>query len=67
MADFHNMVAAGTDTVAKMFDAVVRERGAKIAMTHKEHGIWKSISWSEYGRMARMAGWFEAAIPRPSA
>ena len=56
MASFHEMVASGTDTVAKMFETVVRERDAKIAMTHKEHGIWKSISWAEYGRMARLAG-----------
>jgi long-chain acyl-CoA synthetase len=56
MTSFHDMVASGTDTVAKMFWAVVRERGAKVAMTHKEHGIWKSISWTEYGRKAQLAG-----------
>jgi long-chain acyl-CoA synthetase len=56
MTSFHDMVASGTNTVAKMFWTVVRERGAKVAMTHKEHGIWKSISWTEYGGMARRAG-----------
>ena len=56
MTSFHDMVASGTDTVAKMFRAVVRERGPRIAMTHKEHGIWKSISWTEYGRKARGVG-----------
>ncbi|MGH6980891.1 MAG: AMP-dependent synthetase/ligase, partial [Stellaceae bacterium] len=34
----------------------MRDRDAKIAMTHKEHGIWKSITWAEYGRMARLTG-----------
>lgn len=56
MANFHDMVSAGNDTVAKIFEAVVLERGDKIAMTHKEHGIWKSISWAKYGRMARLTG-----------
>jgi long-chain acyl-CoA synthetase len=56
MANFKDMVGTGHDTVAKIFWAVARERDATIAMTHKEHGIWKSISWAEYGRKAQLAG-----------
>jgi long-chain acyl-CoA synthetase len=56
MATFQQMVAAGSDTVPKLFWSVVRDRGATIAMTHKEHGVWKAISWSAYGRNAQLAG-----------
>jgi len=56
MPNFHDMVAAGADTVSKLFWAVAGERGATIAMTHKEHGIWKAITWAEYGRRAQLAG-----------
>ena len=56
MARFQDMVAAGANTIPKLFWSVTQDRGAKLAMTHKEHGIWKAISWSEYGRQAKLAG-----------
>ena len=56
METFEQMVAAGRDTIPKLFWAVSRDRGGKTAMTHKEHGIWKSISWGNYGRKAQLAG-----------
>jgi long-chain acyl-CoA synthetase len=56
MATFKDMVGAGHDTVAKIFWAVAQDRGATVAMTHKEHGIWKSVTWAEYGRKAQLAG-----------
>ena len=46
----------GADTVAKLFAATVAERGAALAMTHKDHGIWKSFNWDDYGRAARETG-----------
>ena len=56
MATFEQMLAAGNDTIPKLFWSVVKDRGAKTAMTHKEHGIWKTITWSQYGRKAQLAG-----------
>src|SRR5438094_5015817 len=46
----------GQDTLPKLFRHVVRERGDKVAMREKELGIWKPISWREYGERARRVG-----------
>jgi long-chain acyl-CoA synthetase len=34
----------------------VRERGDRVAMREKDLGIWRAISWREYGTRARHAG-----------
>ncbi|HET9926627.1 MAG TPA: hypothetical protein VFS98_21100, partial [Methylomirabilota bacterium] len=39
----------GQDTLPKLFRHVVRERGDRVAMREKELGIWRGISWREYG------------------
>ena len=44
------------DTIAKLFRATVSERGDALAMTHKDHGIWKGYSWRDYGERARQIG-----------
>src|SRR5262245_57276795 len=46
----------GQDTLPRLFRHVVRERGDKVAMREKHLGIWRSISWREYGQKARRAG-----------
>ena len=46
----------GQDTVPKLFRHVVRERGEKTAMRAKDLGVWRSISWREYGEKARHVG-----------
>jgi long-chain acyl-CoA synthetase len=46
----------GQDTVPKLFRHVVRERGEKIAMREKDLGVWRSISWREYGENVRHVG-----------
>src|SRR5262245_53835296 len=46
----------GQDTLPKLFRHVVRERGDKVAMREKHLGIWRSISWREYGERARHVG-----------
>ncbi|HXE00212.1 MAG TPA: AMP-binding protein [Candidatus Acidoferrum sp.] len=46
----------GQDTLPKLFRHVVRERGDKVAMREKDLGIWRAISWREYGTRARHAG-----------
>jgi long-chain acyl-CoA synthetase len=46
----------GQDTLPKLFRHVVRERGDRVAMREKELGIWRGISWREYGEQARRVG-----------
>jgi len=46
----------GQDTLPKLFWHVVRERGDKVAMREKYLGIWRAISWREYGEKARQTG-----------
>ena len=46
----------GQDTLPKLFRHVVRERGDKTALREKHLGIWRSISWREYGAKAKHAG-----------
>lgn len=44
------------DTLPRYFWRRVAERGSKIAMREKTYGIWRSISWKEYGENARAVG-----------
>src|SRR5258708_2567002 len=46
----------GQDTLPKLFRHVVAERGDKVAMREKHLGIWRSISWRDYGERARAVG-----------
>jgi long-chain acyl-CoA synthetase len=46
----------GQDTVPRLFRHVVAERGDKVAMREKDLGIWRSISWREYGEKAKHVG-----------
>src|SRR5499426_4735404 len=46
----------GQDTLPKLFRHVVGERGDKVAMREKDLGIWRAISWREYGERARHVG-----------
>ncbi len=46
----------GQDTLPRLFRHVVRERGARIAMREKDLGIWRGISWREYGEQAKRVG-----------
>ena len=39
-------------SIPATFMEKTRERGDKVAMRHKEHGLWKEISWMEYYRQA---------------
>src|SRR6185503_16411767 len=47
---------AVTDTVPKMFWHGVHARGAKTFCRQKHLGIWRSVSWEEFGRIAREIG-----------
>jgi long-chain acyl-CoA synthetase len=46
----------GQDTLPKLFRHVVAERGDAVAMREKELGIWRAITWRQYGERARHAG-----------
>ena len=46
----------GQDTLPKLFRHVVAERGDKVAMREKDLGIWRAISWREYGERAKHVG-----------
>jgi long-chain acyl-CoA synthetase len=50
------VVVHGQDTLPKLFRHVVRERGDRVAMREKHLGIWRGISWREYGERARRVG-----------
>ena len=46
----------GQDTLPKLFRHAVRERGDKVALREKHLGIWRAISWREYGERAGHTG-----------
>jgi long-chain acyl-CoA synthetase len=46
----------GQDTLPRLFRYVVRERGDRVAMREKHLGIWRGISWRDYGERARRVG-----------
>ncbi|MBL8664016.1 MAG: AMP-binding protein [Candidatus Odyssella sp.] len=46
----------GHATLPGLFRHRVHEMGERVAMREKEFGIWKPISWNEYGRRARALG-----------
>src|ERR1700752_2548326 len=46
----------GMDTLPRLFRHVVAERGDKVAMREKDLGIWRAITWREYGERARQVG-----------
>jgi len=46
----------GHATVSGLFRHRVQEMGERVVMREKVYGIWKPISWTEYGRRARWVG-----------
>ena len=46
----------GQDTLPRLFRHVVRERGDAVALREKHLGIWRPITWREYGEHARHTG-----------
>jgi long-chain acyl-CoA synthetase len=46
----------GQDTLPKLFRQVVRDRDQAVAMREKHLGIWRSISWRQYGERAKRVG-----------
>jgi long-chain acyl-CoA synthetase len=50
------MTADAVDTIPKMFWHAVAERGAQVSLRQKHFGIWQSITWAEFGQVAREIG-----------
>jgi len=46
----------GQDTLPRLFRHVVRERGDRVAMREKTLGVWRAVSWRQYGERAKHAG-----------
>jgi long-chain acyl-CoA synthetase len=46
----------GQDTLPKLFRHVVARRDEQVAMREKHLGIWRAVSWREYGERARRVG-----------
>jgi len=46
----------GQDTLPKLFRHVVRERANRVAMREKDLGVWRAVSWREYGERAKHVG-----------
>ncbi len=46
----------GESTLPRLFRHVVALRGDKVAMREKHLGIWRAISWRDYGKRAKEAG-----------
>ncbi len=46
----------GQDTLPRLFRHVVAERGDRVALREKSLGIWRAITWREYGERARRVG-----------
>ena len=44
------------ETLPAMFFNAVRMRGEKVAVRQKELGIWRSVSWREFGETVRAVG-----------
>jgi long-chain acyl-CoA synthetase len=47
---------AGADTVPTMFWRGVAERGGDTILRQKDLGIWQSITWGQFGQIAREVG-----------
>ena len=46
----------GQATLPTLFRHVVAERGDGVAMREKDLGIWRAVTWRQYGERARRAG-----------
>ena len=46
----------GQDTLPRLFRHVVAQRGDAVAMREKDLGVWRSVTWRQYGERARRVG-----------
>src|SRR5205823_4330635 len=46
----------GQDTLPRLFRHVVQQRGDAVAMREKDLGVWRAVTWRDYGERARRVG-----------
>jgi long-chain acyl-CoA synthetase len=46
----------GQDTLPRLFRHVVAQRGDAVAMREKDFGVWRSVTWRQYGERVRRVG-----------
>jgi long-chain acyl-CoA synthetase len=50
------VAVTGADTVPKMFWACVTSRATQVALRQKQLGLWQSVTWAQFGVIAREIG-----------
>ena len=55
-------IPAGCDTVAKLFRHTATARGERVALMHKDYGVWQATTWRGYAEQARHQGLGLAAL-----
>ncbi|MCW9035798.1 MAG: long-chain fatty acid--CoA ligase [Rhodospirillales bacterium] len=53
---YEPVIIDGCDTIPKLFRQRVEKHGDKIALREKDLGIWRSVTWKEYGQKAKEIG-----------
>ena len=53
VAPGHPCLVKGQATLPTLFRQAVKERGEQVAMREKHLGIWRSVTWREYGERVR--------------
>jgi long-chain acyl-CoA synthetase len=56
MAMTQGFTVHGEATLPRLFRRVVAERADAVAMREKHLGIWRAVTWRQYGERARRAG-----------
>ena len=52
----------GQDTLPRLFRHVVSQRGDAVAMREKDLGVWRAVTWRDYGERARRVGFGLVAL-----
>ncbi|PYM84064.1 MAG: long-chain fatty acid--CoA ligase [Candidatus Rokuibacteriota bacterium] len=52
----------GQDTLPRLFRHVVQQRGDAVAMREKDLGVWRAVTWRDYGERARRVGFGLVAL-----
>lgn len=55
-------IPAGCDTVAKLFRHTAAARGERVALMHKDYGVWQATTWRGYAEQTRHTGLGLAAL-----
>ncbi len=56
VTNYEPVIVDGCDTIPKLFRQRVEKYGNKVALREKDLGIWRSVTWTEYGQKAKEIG-----------